>query len=227
VDLASALNGLATDTSSEAQTRLYAALAQARLEVGVDAGALLVERLADGRPAVLAFSGAAARRRFADALDVVEIGAQEAFAGILAGGVEAIVIDPGGPVRVELGSWELRRLAAGELPDPDAPPERDHQLAIEPAGPLPDAFVAAVREACAQRAEIVRAAVYEADPVRGQRHLLVALQTAEDVAPAAGELHERLAPCAPDGAVLTYAALVDAEPFAGTARAATVYERPG
>jgi hypothetical protein len=227
VDLASALSDLATDTSSEAQARLYAALTQARLEVGVDAGALLVERLADGRPAVLAFSGAAARRRFADPLEVVEVDAQEAFAGILAGGVEAIVIDPGGPVRVELGSWELRRLAAGELPDPDAPPERDHQLAIEPAGPLPDAFVATVREACAQRPEVVRAAVYEADPVRGQRHLLVALQSDGGGAPPAAELHEQLAARAPDGAVLTYAALVDAEPFASTARAATVYERSG
>jgi hypothetical protein len=227
VDVPTALATMLDDTSRDAQLALYSALVDGQVEVGMHEGAVLVERLADGRPAALAFSGEAARRRFAPALEFVEMPATDAFGGILAGGVEAVVLDPGGPVRVELGSWEMRRLAAGELPDPDAPPQRDGQVAIEPATELPEAFLAAIRDACAARDDVDRLAVYEADPIRGRRHLLLAVATDADadVTEPAAALHAQLQPVAPDGARLSFAHLIDAEPFRDTAAAATVYER--
>jgi SseB protein N-terminal domain len=223
MDLDTALRDLAQDASPAAQDALYGALIDGVVQVGVEDGAVLVERVADGRPAALLFSGDEPRARFAPGVDTVTLAGPDAFTTLVAAGVEAAVLDAAGPVRIELGSWELRRLAAREHPDPDAPPERDGQLAIEPARDrLDDAFLAELRAAAADDERIERLAVYEADPVRGRRHLVLAFETNGDPFDTSAALHTRLADRTPDDAVLNFALLTDDEPFRSTVDAATV-----
>jgi hypothetical protein len=69
------------------------------------------------------------------------------------------------------------------------------------------------------------AAVFEADPVRGRRHLVVGLRLPDDerAEPLIERIHDRIAAAVPDEAMLNYARLEDGEPFSSLEPDATVY----
>ena len=187
---------------------------------------LLVERTGDGRLELPAFSGRRAFRLWGAVPTHLAARAPELFRTALLEGVDRVVLDPSGPVRVTLGSWEVRRLAAGTVPDVHGSPDRDARSALGlPDPPLPEAFLRAVREAAAELAAVRSAAVFEADPVRGRRHLVVALRLLDDepAEPLIERIHERIAAAVPDEAMLNYARLEDGEPFSSLEPDATVY----
>lgn len=236
-ELAAALLAAGRTPSPEARSAVYAALLEAEVLVALDpdadaAGpAVLVERDAPGGPALLLFSRPETLALWGGSDVSARGGARELLAGAVAQGLERVIVDRAGPVAVTLSSWEVRRLAAGETPGPDAGSHLDEHLAIavpgEPLGELP----AALARALEPHPETLAAAVLEADPVRGRRHLLVAIRLDRDRHPDAGLeplvdlLHPVLEPAAPDHALLNYAELVDAEPLASLEAAATVWRR--
>ena len=201
-------------------------LAPLDLESTDERAILLVERKEDGRLELPAFSCRQAFRLWGAVPTHLAVRAPDLFQTALLEGVDRVVLDPSGPVRVTLGSWEVRRLAAGTTPEVHGSPDRDARSALGlPDPPLPEEFRRAVCEAVAELAAVESAAVFEADPVRGRRHLVVGLRLADDepAEPLIERIHDRIAAAVPDEAMLNYARLEDGEPFASLEPAATVY----
>jgi len=172
-DLEQALTGLAADPSPAGQRAVYEALLAGELHVPRDAtGSVLVDRGTSGRgPALWVFSGERSAGLWGLAADAVPVAARDLLAFAVAHGVEQVAVDTAGPVAVTLGSWEVRRLAAGEIPTAGC----DERLAIAlPRSWLPATFTGALAAAAAPLdAALTALSVYEADPLRGRRHLVV------------------------------------------------------
>jgi SseB protein N-terminal domain len=187
---------------------------------------LLVERKPDGRHELPVFSCRRAFRLWGAVPTHLAVRAPDLFRTALLQGVDRVALDPAGPVRATLGSWEVRRIAAGTVPEVHGSPDRDARSALGlPDPPLPDDFRQALCAALADLAKVTSAAVFEAEPVRGRRHLVVGMRLAADepAEPLAERIHDRIAATAPDGAMLNYARLEDGEPFASLEPRATVY----
>ena len=226
-DLERALAGLATDPSPAGQRAVYEALLAGELLVPRDAGgAVLIDRGSRARgPALWVFSGERSVGLWGLAADTVPVPARDLLAFAVSHGVEQVAIDTAGPVAATLGSWEVRRLAVGEIPTQGS----DERLAIAlPRTPLPAAFTDALAGAAAPLdAALTAVSVYEADPVRGRRHLLIGLHVDADAPLAAfvDVLHAALERIAPDGALLNYTTVADAPPFASLEPGAVVWRR--
>jgi len=186
-----------------------------------DRAVLLVERTATAHR-LPAFSSKQAFETWGVVPTHLAVRAPELFQAALLQGVDSVQLDSAGPVKVTLGSWEVRRIAAGTTPDPHGSPDRDRRSALGlPDPPLPAAFTEALTRALDKDDALTEAAVFEADPVRGRRHLVVALRS--QYPPEIDPVHEAISALVPDGALLNYARLTDEQPFAGLLPEATVY----
>jgi SseB protein N-terminal domain len=230
--LAAALGEAGRAPTNAAKVSIYRQLLDAVLLAPLDPEStderaiLLVERKPDGRLELPAFSCRRAFRLWGAVPTHLAVRAPDLFRTALLQGVDRVALDPAGPVRATLGSWEVRRLADGTVPEVHGSPDRDARSALGlPDPPLPEEFRQALCEAAAELTRIVAAAVFEADPVRGRRHLVVGLRLAGDerAEPLAEHIHERIAAAVPDEAMLNYARLEDGEPFARLEPDAIVY----
>ena len=226
--LADALTALAAEPASpDLQRAVHEALLDADVLVPRDEdGRVLIDRGTPGRgPSLVVFSGPRPAQAWGLAADAVRAPARELLAYAASQGIEQVALDPSGPVAVVLGSWEMRRLAAGQLPTPGG----EERLAIAPLrAPLPSAAVEALGSAAAPLGGLDAVSVYEADPLRGRRHLLVGLHLAGDtpLEPVVDALHAALEPVAPDGALVNFAVVApDRPPFAALEPAAVVWRR--
>ena len=187
------------------------------LESTAEQAVMLVERTPAGLELPL-FSAAEPFRLWGVVPTHLTAAAPELFQAALRQGIDRVVLDPAGPVRVALGSWEVRRIAFNQAPAVHGSPDRDQRTPLGPPDPpLPEAFADALHHALEDQ-PVTEATVFEADPVRGRRHLVIALR-ADDPAPVVDAIHDRLAPEAPDQALLNYTALTGELPAQGT----TVY----
>ena len=230
--LTAALQEAGRAPTDAASASIYRELADAVLLAPLDPAStaeraiLLVERQPDGRHVLPAFSCRRAFRLWGAVPTHLAVRAPDLFRAALLQGVDRVALDPAGPVRATLGSWEVRRIAAGTVPDLHGSPDRDARSALGlPDPPLPEDFRRALCEALTEPATVMSAAVFEADPVRGRRHLVVGLRLAEDEDAAAliERIHDRIAIAVPDDAMLNYARLADGEPFASLESDATIY----
>ena len=226
--LSAALAALAAAPSSpDAQRAVHVALLDAEVLVPRDAdGRVMIDRGTPGRgPSLVLFSTAETAEAWGLASDAVRVGARELFEFAATSGIEQVALDPAGPVAVTLGSWEVRRLAVGEVPTPGS----DERLAIAlPSPPLPDVFRTAVEVAAAPLGALGAVSVYEADPLRGRRHLVVGLHVAAGtpLEPLVDALHAALDPVAPDGALLNFTVVAaDAPRFAALEPDAVLWRR--
>jgi hypothetical protein len=208
---------------------VYDALLQAVLLAPLDPASteekavLLVERTAAGH-VLPAFSSKQAFAQWGAVPTWLAVRAPELFRAALLQGIDAVRLDAAGPVKVTLGSWEVRRIAAGSAPTPHGSPDRDARSALGlPDPPLPTAFTAAIAARARSIAGIRAVAVFEGDPVRARRHLVLGIRAEPPLEPLIDALHDGLAP--PDRALVNYLHLTgeDDPRFAGLERRATVY----
>lgn len=209
------------------RTAVYAALLDAVLLAPLDPAStaekavLLVERTANGHE-LPAFSSRQAFATWGAVPTQLVVRAPELFQAALLQGIDRVQLDPAGPVKVTLGSWEVRRIAAGTVPTTRGSPDRDRRSALGlPDPPLPASFVDEITGRLSARPEIASAAVFEADPVRGRRHLVIGLRGGPLDQPVIDAIDEGLA--APDGALVNYLRLADDPSFADLEQKATIY----
>lgn len=225
-DLSAALETIARGDTSAARRRVYETLLDSTLLVPLAEG----RRAADGsprldlvatassrQPALLAFSDERALALWGSAARTALATAAEVFAAALGKGLR-LTLNPAGPVSVTLARWELRRLAEGRPPDPEeaaAGEAEDARTTLGPPSlPLGDRFEGELRERLARHPAVAEGYVFEADPMGGQRQLVVGLLVEEGSAHAAmpaliDDLHEVLAPAAPPEAVVNYTLVRD------------------
>lgn len=148
-ELLEALVAVDEDATSDARSRMFTALLDATLVVpvtnageAVRAGAqdldldVPVLTTADGRTALPVFTDEDALSRFDDE-DTAYVGivARTLFRMLAAEPPDLLVLNPAGPVGLELERDELAVLAEGRVP----PPSSDDGLAPEDDGPAPEA----------------------------------------------------------------------------------------
>ena len=226
--LSRALVAVAQSPDDARKAAVYAALLEAVLLAPLDPAStgekavLLVERTVNGHE-LPAFSSKQAFQTWGAVPTQLAVRAPELFQAALLQGIDRVQLDPAGPVKVTLGSWEVRRIAAGTVPAPHGSPDRDRRSALGlPDPPLPASFVDQITARVSVLEEITSAAVFEADPVRGRRHLVIGLRAR---APLDEPLIEAIADglAAPDGALVNYLRLTDDPSFAALEAQATVY----
>jgi hypothetical protein len=156
---------------------------------------IVAEPDADGRWALLAFSDPRTLAAWAEPPLTASVRGRDLVDLAVAKGVDTIVVDPAGPVRVTLAGDELAALAG--VP---APAEADTALRLAPpVPPLEEHVVVALRAALEPRTD-VRAAYVGEGPRNGVRRTLVVVlepddaARAEAVAAAVPELAAALAP---------------------------------
>lgn len=213
---------MASDGSDEQLRRVYEVLLGSDLVVALaraaeSAGAeeerfeLVAAPDSEGAPALVAFSGPATLERWPSPGGVAVRPAAEVIEAALTYGVR-LAIDPVGPVSLTLVRWELRRLAAGSLPDPAesaAGAAEDARTAVgAPARPVTE-VEAALRRRLGAHPHVREAWLLEGDPIAGRRQLVVALLFDAPTDEAAGHatidaLHDELAAFAPPRAVVNY-----------------------
>lgn len=226
--LSRALLAVAQDPDDASKAAVYAALLHAVLLAPLDPAStaekavLLVERTAAGQLGLPAFSSAQAFAAWGVVPTRLAVRAPELFRAALLQGIDAVQLDPAGPVKVTLGSWEVRRIAAGSAPAPHGSPDRDRRSALGlPDPPLPAAFRQAIADRARSIPGIRSVAVFEGDPVRARRHLVIGIRAEPPVEPLIEALQGGPAP--PDQALVNHLHLTDDPRFAALERRATVY----
>lgn len=229
-ELAQALERLVAEQSTARRREVYEALLRSDLAValldtpaqgageglGEDRGVpggfeLLAGRDADGSAALLTFSGARGFRSWGAAQRVAIRPFTEAATAALANGLP-LTIDPAGPAPLTVARWELRRLARGEVPDPELSSlgeAEDARVALGPPASSVAELERALHERLAAHAEVVAAWVFEGEPTAARRQLVVGLLLDPPGDEAAGrrlidDLHGPLSAAAPARTLVNY-----------------------
>lgn len=220
-ELPAALGRLASDGSDEQLRRVYEVLLGSDLVVPLARAAesageherveLMAARDSEGAPALVAFSSPATLERWPEPAGVAVRSATETIEAALTNGVR-LAIDPAGPVILTLARWELRRLAAGALPDPaesDAGAAEDACTAVGAPVRAVTELEATLRQRLGAHPHVREAWLLDGDPIAGRRQLVVALLFDAPADEAAGQatidaLHDELTALAPPRTVVNY-----------------------
>ena len=234
VPLAATLLGLALGTATPAAVHarlLSGTVLVALADPPPGARAQIVAQPdADGALALLAFSDARSLAAWDEPPASASLAGRELLAMAAAKGIDRVVIDPAGPVRVTLSPGEIAALGAGRMPDaadlaavpapvagpltlgPPEPAVEEHVLvalraALEPLADVRAAYVAEGPRSGLRRTLVV--VLEPADPARGDALAAAVPALAERIAPlVAAEADLRFTVADPDERLTEIAAVV-------------------